>query len=61
MGVTEISREMVEKDHDVGDLSGYLFLAAAERMRSNTSLQLSDKQRLELYGYYKQVTGNKSL
>ena len=33
----------------------YLFQRAAERMRSNTSLQLSDEQRLELYGYYKQV------
>ena len=32
-----------------------LFEAAAERMRLNTGLQLSNEQKLELYGYYKQV------
>ncbi|XP_003385934.1 PREDICTED: acyl-CoA-binding domain-containing protein 1-like [Amphimedon queenslandica] len=40
---------------DVEDVD-CLFQRAAERMRSNTNLQLSDEQRLELYGYYKQAT-----
>lgn len=32
-----------------------LFESAAERMRLNASLHLSNEQKLELYGYYKQV------
>lgn len=31
------------------------FLRAAERMRSNSSLNLNNDQKLELYGYFKQV------
>ena len=31
------------------------FSRAADRMRANTALKLTEKQRLELYGYYKQV------
>lgn len=31
------------------------FLRAAERMRTNSSLSLNNEQKLELYGYFKQV------
>ena len=31
------------------------FQRAAERMRQNTGLVLANEQKLELYGYYKQV------
>ena len=31
------------------------FERAAEYMRSNSSLKLSNEQKLQLYGYYKQV------
>lgn len=32
------------------------FQRAAERIRVNTSLRPTDEQRLQLYGFYKQVT-----
>ena len=31
------------------------FERAAEHMRTNTSLQLNNEQKLQLYGYFKQV------
>ena len=31
------------------------FKRAAERMRQNTALVLANEQKLELYGFYKQV------
>lgn len=31
------------------------FQRAAERMRANTGLSLSNEEKLELYGHYKQV------
>lgn len=39
----------------VEDSEGLVFEAAAERMRANTSIRLSNEQKLEIYGYYKQV------
>lgn len=32
------------------------FQRAADRMRSNSSLRLGNDQKLQLYGYFKQVT-----
>lgn len=34
------------------------FQLAAERMRQNTALSLSNEQKLQLYGYFKQVAVN---
>ena len=32
-----------------------LFYKAADRIRKNTKLKVTNEQKLELYGYYKQV------
>ena len=36
-----------------------IFEQAAERMRANTGLNLTNEQKLDLYGYYKQVIFNR--
>ena len=38
-----------------------LFYKAADRIRKNTKLKLTNEQKLELYGYYKQVNRLKLL
>ena len=45
-------------DVDMDDEDGGLeerFKGAAERMRQNTALVLSNEAKLELYGFFKQV------
>lgn len=44
---------MMGTEHEVVNAR---FSRAAERMRTNSSLNLNNEQKLELYGYFKQAT-----